>query len=167
MDKTLTKLSVLWMKTEKKSEIKSDPMIIGDFKQICSICRTCQIDRVIVALDERRGTLPLDQLLSCRLKGIHVDDGISFSENLSGKLSVENLYPSAIIFSNGFRGVMVFKGIKRCVDLLASLVGLLLFLPLGLIIALPSSWIREAPCFTGRKGSARTVRHLIWSSFAR
>ena len=122
-------------------------MIIGNFKQISSICRTCQIDRVIVALDERRGSLPLDQLLSCRLKGIHVDDGISFSENLSGKLSVENLYPSAIIFSSGFRGVMVFKDVKRCVDLLASLLGLLLLLPLGLIIALLIKLDSRGPVF--------------------
>ena len=111
-------------------------MIIGDFKQISSICRTCQIDRVIVALDERRGSLPLEQLLQCRLKGIHVDDGITFGESLSGKLSIENLHPSTIIFSNGFRGVLVYKGIKRVIDLLASFLGLLVFLPLCLMIAL-------------------------------
>ena len=122
-------------------------MIIGDFKQISSICRTCQIDRVIVALDERRGSLPLDQLLQCRLKGIHVDDGISFSESLSGKLSVENLHPSTIIFSNGFRGVLVYKGIKRAIDLLASLLGLLVFLPLCLIIALAIKLDSRGPVF--------------------
>lgn len=122
-------------------------MIIGDFKQISSICRTCQIDRVIVALDERRGSLPLDQLLKCRLKGIHVDDGISFRESLSGKLSVENLHPSTIIFSNGFRGVVIYKGIKRAIDLLASLFGLLVFLPLCLIIALAIKLDSRGPVF--------------------
>ena len=66
-------------------------MIIGEFKQISSICKTCQIDRVIVALDERRGSLPLSELLQCRLKGIHVDDGISFRESVLGKLSIEHL----------------------------------------------------------------------------
>lgn len=147
MDWTLTKSWVLWMKTERELEKKSDPMIIGDFKQISSICRTCQIDRVIVALDERRGSLPLDQLLKCRLKGIHVDDGISFRESLSGKLSVENLHPSTIIFSNGFRGVVIYKGIKRAIDLLASLFGLLVFLPLCLIIALAIKLDSRGPVF--------------------
>jgi sugar transferase (PEP-CTERM system associated) len=122
-------------------------MIIGDFKQISSICRTCQIDRVIVALDERRGSLPLDQLLQCRLKGIHVDDGISFGESLSGKLSVENLHPSTIIFSNGFRGVLVYKGIKKVIDLLVSLLGLLVFLPLCVIIALAIKLDSRGPVF--------------------
>jgi len=122
-------------------------MIIGDYNQISFICKNCQIDRVIVALDERRGSLPLDQLLQCRLKGIPVDDGISFSESLSGKLSVENLYPSAIIFSNGFRGVLVYKGIKRVIDLLTSLLGFLIFLPLCLIIALAIKLDSRGPVF--------------------
>jgi sugar transferase (PEP-CTERM system associated) len=135
------------MKTEKESEKKSDPMIIGDFKQISSICRTCQIDRVIVALDERRGSLPLEQLLQCRLKGIHVDDGITFGESLSGKLSIENLHPSTIIFSNGFRGVLVYKGIKKVIDLIASFLGLLVFLPLCLIIALAIKLDSRGPVF--------------------
>jgi sugar transferase (PEP-CTERM system associated) len=122
-------------------------MIIGDFKQISSICRTCQIDRVIVALDERRGSLPLEQLLQCRLKGIHVDDGITFGESLSGKLSIENLHPSTIIFSNGFRGVLVYKGIKKVIDLIASFLGLLVFLPLCLIIALAIKLDSRGPVF--------------------
>ena len=122
-------------------------MIIGDFKQISSICRTCQIDRVIVALDERRGSLPLEQLLQCRLKGIHVNDGISFGESLSGKLSVESLHPSTIIFSNGFRGVLVYKGIKKVIDLIASFLGLLVFLPLCLIIALAIKLDSRGPVF--------------------
>ena len=147
MDWTLTKSWALWMRTERESERKSDPMIIGDFKQISSICRTCQIDRVIVALDERRGSLPLNELLQCRLKGIHVDDGISFRESLLGKLSVEHLPPSAIIFSNGFRGVMVYKGIKRVFDLLASLFGIVLFLPLFVLIALAIKLDSRGPVF--------------------
>ena len=122
-------------------------MIIGDFKQISSICRTCQIDRGIVALDERRGSLPLNELLQCRLKGIHVDDGVSFRESLLGKLSVEHLPPSSIIFSNGFRGVMVYKGIKRAIDVLACLFGIALFLPLYLLIALAIKLDSRGPVF--------------------
>ncbi|NLX31081.1 MAG: TIGR03013 family PEP-CTERM/XrtA system glycosyltransferase, partial [Deltaproteobacteria bacterium] len=136
MDWTLTKSLVLWMRTEIESEKESHPMIIGEFKQISSICKTCQIDRVIVALDERRGSLPLSELLQCRLKGIHVDDGISFRESVLGKLSIEHLPPSAIIFSDGFRGVMIYRGIKRAFDLAASALALVLFLPLSLLIAL-------------------------------
>jgi len=147
MDWTLTKSWVLWMRTESESERKSHPIIIGDFKQISSICKTCQIDRVIVALDERRGSLPLDELLQCRLKGIHVDDGVSFRESLLGKLTVEHLPPSAIIFSNGFRGVMVYKGIKRGIDVLASLFGAVLFLPLYLFIALAIKLDSRGPVF--------------------
>jgi len=100
-----------------------------------------------VALDERRGSLPVDELLQCRLKGIHVDDGVSFSERLLGKLSVESLPPSSIIFSNGFRGVLVYRGIKRWLDLFASLFGVILFLPLYILIALAIKLDSRGPVF--------------------
>ncbi len=109
--------------------------VIGGFDQILSICRDTSIDRIVVALDERRGKLPLDQLLSCRMKGIQITDGIDFSESLSGKLLVENLRPSALIFSNGFRRNAVIKFAKRCNDVFASLLGLILFAPFCLLIA--------------------------------
>lgn len=93
------------------------------------------MNRIIVALDERRGKLPLEQLLSCRLKGIRVDDALEFTENLSGKISVENLYPSSLIFSNGFKGAALFKKIKRGIDIIFSIIGLVIFSPLCVLIA--------------------------------
>jgi hypothetical protein len=74
-------------------------MVIGDYSQILHICQKGDVDRIIVALDERRGKFPLEQLLFCRLKGIPVDDGVAFTDQLAGKLSVENLHPSFLIFS--------------------------------------------------------------------
>jgi hypothetical protein len=50
--------------------------VIGDYSQILSICQKGDVDRIIVALDERRGKFPLEQLLFCRLKGIRIDDGV-------------------------------------------------------------------------------------------
>lgn len=124
------------MKTETRSETGSNPVIVGDYTQICSIARAGGVDRIIVALDERRGKFPLEQLLSCRLNGIRVEDGMAFTEQLAGKLSVENLHPSVLIFSDGFKRSAIFKQMKRVFDILASAVGLTLFFPFGLIIAL-------------------------------
>ena len=64
----------LWMKTGKESAKESLPMIIGDFSQIFSISKDAKIERIIVALDERRGKLPIEQLLSCCMKGIRVEE---------------------------------------------------------------------------------------------
>jgi len=129
----------LWglsMRTETRLDAESNPVVIGDYTQIFSIVKAGGVDRIIVALDERRGKFPLEQLLSCRLKGVPVDDGMAFTEQLAGKLSVENLHPSFLIFSDGFKSSDIFKRVKRGIDILASLVALTLFFPITLLISL-------------------------------
>ena len=128
------KLWGLSMRTETKLDVESKPIVIGDYSQILSICQKGDVDRIIVALDERRGKFPLEQLLFCRLKGIRIDDGVAFTEQLAGKLSVENLHPSFIIFSDGFKRSALFKTLKRGVDVIGSLLGLMLSAPVMLII---------------------------------
>lgn len=129
----------LWglsMRIETRLEIHSKPVIIGDYTQIASIVKAGDVDRIIVALDERRGKFPIEQLLYCRLKGIPVEDGIAFTEQLAGKLSVESLHPSFLIFSDGFKSSEIIKRVKRGIDILTSLVALTLFFPITLLISL-------------------------------
>ena len=135
------------MRTGTILETGSKPVIVGDYTQICSIARAGEVDRIIVALDERRGKFPLEQLLSCRLDGIPVEDGLAFTEQLAGKLSVENLHPSVLIFSDGFKRSAIFKQMKRVFDILASAVGLTLFFPVSLIIALATKLDSRGPIF--------------------
>ena len=117
-------------------EISFKPVIIGDYTEISSIVKAGDVDRIIVALDERRGKFPIEQLLYCRLKGIPVEDGIAFTEQLAGKLSVESIHPSFLIFSDGFKSSNIFKRMKRGIDILASLIALTLFFPFILLITL-------------------------------
>ena len=126
----------LLMRIETTLDKESKPIIIGDYNQIFQICQTADVDRIVVALDERRGKFPLEQLLFCRLKGIPVDDGIAFTEQLAGKLSVENLHPSFIIFSDGFKRSIIFKRLKRILDICVSLLGLTFFSPVWLIVSI-------------------------------
>jgi sugar transferase (PEP-CTERM system associated) len=129
------------------SEKESKPVIIGDYAAISSICEEGNVDRIIVALDERRGRFPIEQLLLCRLKGIRVDDGMAFTEDLAGKLSVENLRPSSLIFSNGFKRSAISKKAKRYLDVFASAFGLALSLPVCLIVALAIKLDSPGPVF--------------------
>ena len=126
----------LSMKTETRLVEASKQMVIGDYSQILPICQNGDVDRIIVALDERRGKFPLEQLLYCRLKGIRVDDGIAFTEQMAGKLSVENLHPSSLIFSDGFRRSAILKKLKRGFDILGSVLGLTLLIPVSLIVSI-------------------------------
>lgn len=130
------KLWGLLMRTETRLGEPSNPMIIGDYSQIFNICQKGDVDRIIVALDERRGKFPLEQLLFCRLKGIPIDDGIAFTEQLAGKLSVENLHPSFLIFSNGFKRSAIFKRVKRVFDIIISILTLIILSPVCLLVAL-------------------------------
>ena len=124
------------MRLERRLEKESNPVIIGDYKQISSIVQAGNIDRIIVALDERRGKFPIDELLLCRLKGIKVDDGVGFTEYLAGKLSIDSLYPSFLIFSNGFKNIALYKRIKRWFDILISMACLVICFPVSLMIAI-------------------------------
>ncbi|MGB4547609.1 MAG: TIGR03013 family XrtA/PEP-CTERM system glycosyltransferase [Syntrophales bacterium] len=132
--------------------------MIGDFRQISSICSKNRIDRIIVALDERRGSLPVEELLMCRLRGINVEDGVTFTENLTGKLCVESLHPRSIIFSNGISGRFYTSKLKRVFDVVAALIGLLFFGPLCTLIAVAIKLDSEGPVFYRQKRVGRDGR---------
>lgn len=151
------------MRVERRSEEESRSRIVGTYNEISSICREANVDRIIVALDERRGKLPIDQLLLCRLKGIRVDDGMVFTEDLAGKLSVQNLYPSSLIFSDGFKTSSILKRVKRYLDIVASAVGLSLFFPLCLLIALAIKLDSKGPVLyrQERMGEDGTTFYLL------
>jgi sugar transferase (PEP-CTERM system associated) len=147
MAETALKSLDLWKsKEEGITKVPSLP-IIGNFSQISSICSKTRVDRIVVALDERRGKLPVDQLLFCRLKGIRVDEGPTFCEHLCGRLSVDNMYPSALIFSDGFKRSLMIRNLKRGIDIFCSLAGLFFLSPLSLAVGAAIKFESEGPVF--------------------
>ncbi|MBU5638134.1 TIGR03013 family PEP-CTERM/XrtA system glycosyltransferase [Geomonas sp. Red69] len=91
---------------------------------------------IVVALTERRGVLPLQEMMRCKLNGIEVLDAPTFYEMVQGKLLLEEMTPSWIIFSRGFHRTALVNVYKRCVDIMFSLIGLLLAAPAFPFIAL-------------------------------
>ncbi len=88
------------------------------------------VHRVIVAMPDRRGTIPVQQLLSLRLNGVKIEEATSWLEKMSGRIEVEQLYPSWLIFAEGFRfssGLMV---LRRMFSIIASTLLLLIVSPL-------------------------------------
>lgn len=61
-----------------------------------------EIDEIIIACDQRRGTLPIDVLFDCRLRGIEITDLLDFMERETGQIVVNLMYPSWVVYSNGF-----------------------------------------------------------------
>ncbi len=89
-----------------------------------------QVHRVIVAMDDRRGTLPVMEMLQLRLSGIKIEEATSWLEKISGRIEVDNLYPSWLIFAEGFRFSASFMLMRRVIAILASAVLLLIVLPI-------------------------------------
>ena len=94
------------------------------------------VHRVIVAMPNRRGTLPVEELLDLRLGGVKVEEATSWLEKITGRIEVEQLYPSWLIFAEGFRFSSTFKILRRLLHFSVALVGLLLALPLLPLIVL-------------------------------
>ena len=91
---------------------------------------------VIVAMDERRGNLPVNELLECKMHGIPIIEGETFFEELTGKLLVDKINPSWLIFKEGFIISSSSSILKRLVGAVISLVGLVIASPVLLVTAI-------------------------------
>ena len=105
------------------------------YDDLCELAKNMKIDKIIVALEERRMVFPMKQLLQCRVKGIDVLEGTSFYEMLTGKLIVEKINPSWLIFSDGFRKSWLRRKLKRATDVVLSLILIVVLGPLLLLVA--------------------------------
>ena len=105
------------------------------------------IDRVIIALEDRRGELPLRELLKLRFNGVVIEEAGSLLERLTGKLYLDGLRPSSFIYSEGFRVRPSQQIARRIVSTLTAAAGLLLFLPFFPIVALMVRLSSPGPIF--------------------
>ena len=110
-----------------------------------------EVDRVIVALGDRRGTMPVRELLDLRLNGTKVEDATGIMEKISGKIDVESLHPSWLIFSEGFRLNAAFMFARRLVSFAVALLCLLVFLPLLPLVAVLIKLTSKGPVFYRQK----------------
>lgn len=94
------------------------------------------VDEIVLAIDDRRKGIPMQELLDCKMHGIDIVDVVSFFERETGKIRIDQLQPSWLLFSEGFKQSMLRNGAKRTFDLLASGFLLALSWPLMLMTAL-------------------------------
>lgn len=95
-----------------------------------------RVNRVIVALDDRRGRLPVELLLSMKSRGVRIEDGTEFYEQVTGKIPIESLRLGTLLFSSGFRLSRFLVMYKRAASIVVSIVGLALCLPFVPFVAL-------------------------------
>ena len=95
-----------------------------------------KVDEIVVAMDDRRGNLPVRDLLDARLRGIEIIDLLEFLERETGKIRVDLVNPGWLVFSPGFRTNWMRRSVKRVMDIILSTIGIILGLPLMLLTAL-------------------------------
>src|SRR5215210_545637 len=140
-----------------------NPRVIGTTAQACQLARQHGVTRVVVAALDYRGRVSMDALLECKNKGIRVQEGSSYYEQISGKIMVEGLRKSWLIFSDGFvvsRGTLFAK---RLLDIVAAGLGLVLALPFMLLVALAVRLDSPGPVFFRQDRVGRGSREFtLW-----
>src|SRR5262249_14210260 len=131
----------------------------GRLDQLAQLIEELRPDRIVVALAERRGRLPVRPLLDARMQGVLVEDGVEVYERLTGKLAIEALTPSNLIFSRDFKKSQLELAGGRALSLLVAAAGVVLFAPLLALIALAIKLESRGPVFfvqerVGRAGKA-------------
>jgi len=122
-----------------------------------------KVHRVIVAMPDRRGTIPMQELLQLRMRGVKIEEATTWLEKMSGKIEVENLYPSWMVFGQGFRRTATFILVRRVVSIVISLIGLVLTLPLIPLIILAIRLDSKGPVFytQARVGKGGRVFNVV------
>jgi sugar transferase (PEP-CTERM system associated) len=114
-----------------------------------------RVSRIIVALDDRRGRLPVELLLSMKGRGVRIQDGTEYYEQVTGKIPIESLRLGTLLFSSGFhlsRFLMIYK---RLASIVVSIVGLVLCLPLLPLVAVAIKLTSPGPLLYHQKRVGR------------
>jgi sugar transferase (PEP-CTERM system associated) len=140
-------------------KIGVEPSLEAVGSHLTAVAEEKGVHRVIVAMCNRRGTIPVEELLTLRLAGVKVEDATSWLEKISGRIEVEQLYPSWFIFAEGFRFSTVSRILRRLLNFAAAFCGLIIAMPLIPFVALLVKLSSKGPVFyrqqrVGRGGEA-------------
>ncbi len=142
-----------------------NPRIVGTPADIQQLVADRGIDRIFVGLSDRRGRLPVRELLRAKLGGVRVEDVNTVYERLTGKLMVEDLRPSWLIFSDDFRASRLTRQTKRAFDLLLAFVGLVIAAPLMVLVAIAVWFETGAPVFYRQERVGENGRRFMLNKF--
>jgi len=129
-------LVVGYIRVSEQEKSIPDSQLIEKKTSLIELIHQLDIDELVVAPDDRRLSLPVDEILDCKMSGVDVLDLLTFFEKETSRIKLALLHPSWIFFSNGFRlGGFAREG-KRLFDIVLSLLILLFGLPFMILVAL-------------------------------
>ena len=143
-----------------------NPRVIGLTEQLDQIVKRENIDRIVVAMGERRGQLPTNKLLQLSLTGeVNIEEGLSFYERITGRVSLNMLRPSWLIFSGRGRQKKLAGMARSAVHWLVALVGALLSLPIVIVTAILIKLESRGPVFYKQERVGKNGRTFVLAKF--
>ena len=142
-----------------------NPAIVGTPADLDRLIAQRHVDRIVVGLSDRRGKLPVEELLRAKMAGVRVEDATTTYERVTGKILIDDLRPSWLIFSDGFRVSRLTRLMKRTIDLTLSLLMAIVALPLMILTAL-LIWLDDgAPVLYRQERVGENGRTFVLSKF--
>jgi sugar transferase (PEP-CTERM system associated) len=143
-----------------------NPRVIGLTGDLDEIVKREGIDRIIVAMGERRGQLPTDKLLKLSLSGdVSIEEGATFYERVTGRVSLNMFRPSWLIFTGRGRQVRLAAITRTAVHRLVALTGVILSLPLVLLTAILIKLDSRGPVFYRQERIGKNGRPFMLTKF--
>lgn len=143
-----------------------NPRVIGLTEQLGTIVKKEGIDRIVVAMGERRGLLPTDRLLALSLAGdVSIEEGASFYERITGRVSLNMIRPSWLIFGGRGRQAKLVALSRSSVHWLVALVGLTLSLPIVFVTALLIKLDSRGPIFYKQERVGKNGHTFVLAKF--
>jgi len=156
-------VGVLAKESEHVGDEFAGMKILGTMDQLIEIVERHRVNTIAVCLKDRRAVLPVHTLLDLKSIGVDIRDGHHIYEEVSGRLPIDELNPSAIIFSTGFRRGVFVRIAKRFVDLLVSTVGLVLLFPVMALVGILIKLDSPGPIFYQQVRVGLHARpYMIW-----
>jgi len=143
-----------------------NPRVIGLTEQLEAIVKREGIDRIVVAMGERRGQLPTDRLLQLSLAGnVSIEEGATFYERVTSRVSLNMIRPSWLIFSGRGRQAKVTAVSRSVVHWLVALIGLLLCMPIMIVTALLIKLDSRGPVFYKQERVGKNGHTFVLTKF--
>ena len=121
--------------------IGKDKILIPE-TSLVDLCRDLDVDEIVVAVDDRRKSFPVDEILECKMDGMMVTDLVTFFERQTGRIKLDALHPSSLIFTEGFNKILASHVGKRLFDIITSFILLIVSLPV-MLFAVVSIWLES------------------------
>jgi sugar transferase (PEP-CTERM system associated) len=137
--------------------------ILGTVGELFEIVERFRVQTIAICVTDRRGSMPLDTLLDLKSMGLEVIDGHQLYESECGRLSIDELKPSALIFSSGFQRRPGMLLMKRLEDILGASLGLVILAPLMGLVALLVKFDSSGPAlYKQTRIGLRGCPYVLW-----